>query len=109
MVPRESSATTARTALLTWLGLPPAGPIESTIDICVYASNSRAITAGGPVRVLASRLERAGYHVTEIRSPSHILLAVTGSRPGRKTEPALAAGPLTVLEGVTAGRRAAAL
>ncbi len=37
----------------------------------------------------------------KIRSPSHILLAITGSRPGRETELAL---PLTVLdEGITAG------
>ncbi len=46
----------------------------------------------GPVRVLAGRLERDGYQVTQIRYPLHILLAVTGSRP------------LTALdEGVTAG------
>ena len=47
----------------------------------------------GPVRILRGRMEDDGYQVTEIRSPSHILLAVTGSRPGRETE----------LEGVTAG------
>ena len=48
----------------------------------------------GPVRILRGRMERDGYHVTEIRSPSHILLAVTGGgRRGRETEP----------EGVTAG------
>lgn len=48
----------------------------------------------GPVRMLRGRLERDGYQVTEIRSSSRILLAVTGGgRAGRETEP----------EGVTAG------
>ena len=47
----------------------------------------------GPVRILRGRMEDDGYQVTEIRSPSHILLAVTGGRPGRETEP----------EGITAG------
>ena len=48
----------------------------------------------GPVRILRGRMEDDGYQVTEIRSPSHILLAVTGGgRPGRATE----------LEGVAAG------
>ena len=48
----------------------------------------------GPVRMLRGRLEQDGYQVTEIRSSSRILLAVTGGgRPGRETEP----------EGVTAG------
>ena len=42
----------------------------------------------GPVRILRGRMENDGYQVTEIRSPSHILLAVTGgSRPGRETKP----------------------
>ena len=46
------------------------------------------------MRILRGRVERDGYHVTEIRSPSHILLAVTGGgRAGRETEPG----------GVTAG------
>ena len=44
--------------------------------------------------MLRGRLERDGYQVTEIRSSSRILLAVTGGgRAGRETEP----------EGVTAG------
>ena len=48
----------------------------------------------GPVRILRGRLEDDGYQVTEIRSSSRILLAVTGSgRPGRETKPG----------GVTAG------
>ena len=48
----------------------------------------------GPVRMRRGRLERDGYQVTEIRSSSRILLAVTGGgRAGRETEP----------EGVTAG------
>ena len=48
----------------------------------------------GPVRILRGRIEDDGYQVTEIRSPSHIRLAVTGgSRAGRETEP----------EGVMAG------
>ena len=47
----------------------------------------------GPVRILRGRMEDDGYQVTEIRSSSRILLAVTGGRPGRETEP----------EGVTAG------
>jgi len=47
----------------------------------------------GPVRILRGRLEDDGYQVTEIRSSSHILLAVTGGRPGREVEPG----------GVTAG------
>ena len=42
----------------------------------------------GPVRILRGRLEDDGYQVTEIRSSSRILLAVTGGgRPGRETEP----------------------
>ena len=41
----------------------------------------------GPVRILRGRMEDDGYQVTEIRTSSHILLAVTGSRPGRTTEP----------------------
>ena len=42
----------------------------------------------GPVRMLRGRLERDGYQVTEIRSSSRILLAVTGGgRAGRETEP----------------------
>ena len=47
----------------------------------------------GPVRILRGRMEDDGYQVTEIRSSSRILLAVTGGRPGREVEP----------EGVTAG------
>ena len=48
----------------------------------------------GPVRILCGRMENDGYQVTEIRSSSRILLAVTGGgRPGRETEP----------EGVAAG------
>ena len=48
----------------------------------------------GPVRILRGRIEDDGYQVTEIRSSSRILLAVTGGgRPGRETEPG----------GVTAG------
>ena len=47
----------------------------------------------GPVRILRGRMENDGYQVTEIRSSSHIMLAVTGGRPGREVEP----------EGVTAG------
>ena len=47
----------------------------------------------GPVRILCGRMEDDGYQVMEIRSSSHILLAVTGGRPGREVEP----------EGVTAG------
>ena len=48
----------------------------------------------GPVRILRGRMEDDGYQVTEIRSSSHILLAVTGgSRRGREVEP----------EGVAAG------
>ena len=44
--------------------------------------------------MLRGRMEDDGYQVTEIRSSSHILLAVTGgSRPGRATDPG----------GVTAG------
>ena len=60
----------------------------------------------GPVRVLAGRLERDGYHVTEIRSPQHILLALTGRPLQRETELSLLAGGrplLTPIEGVTAG------
>ena len=41
----------------------------------------------GPARILRGRMEDDGYHVTEIRFPSHILLAVTGSRPGRERDP----------------------
>ena len=42
----------------------------------------------GPVRLLRGRIEDDGYQVTEIRSSSRILLAVTGGgRPGRETEP----------------------
>jgi hypothetical protein len=41
----------------------------------------------GPVRILRGRMEDDGYQVTEIRSSSHILLAVTGGRPGREVEP----------------------
>ena len=33
----------------------------------------------GPVRVLVGRLERDGYHVTEVRGPQYILLALAGS------------------------------
>ena len=58
--------------------------------------NSRAITAGGRCGSWPGRLERDGYHATEIRSPSHILLAVTGGRPGRETELALLPWPPTV-------------
>jgi len=61
----------------------------------------------GPVRVLAGRLERDGYHVTEIRSPQAILLALTGRPPQREPELSLLAGGhplLTPIEGVTAGR-----
>ena len=48
----------------------------------------------GPVRILRSRMEDDGYQVTEIRSSSRILLAVTGGgRPGWETKP----------EGITAG------
>ena len=47
----------------------------------------------GPVRILRGRMEDDGYQVTEIRSSSRILLAVTGGRPGREVEP----------EAVTAG------
>jgi len=47
----------------------------------------------GPVRILCRRMERDGYHVTEIRSPSHILLAITGgSRPGREKPGGITAG-----------------
>src|SRR5512142_2275145 len=42
----------------------------------------------GPVRILRGRIEGDGYQVTEIRSSSRILLAVTGGgRPGRESEP----------------------
>ena len=60
----------------------------------------------GPTRVLAGRLERDGYHVTEILSPQHILLALTGHSMQRETELSLLAGGrplLTPVEGVTAG------
>ena len=60
----------------------------------------------GPTRVLAGRLERDGYHVTEILSPQHILLALTGHSLQRETEMSLLAGGrplLTPVEGVTAG------
>ena len=60
----------------------------------------------GPTRVLAGRLERDGYHVTEVRSPQHILLALTGRPLQRGTELSLLAGGrplLTPIEGVTAG------
>jgi hypothetical protein len=60
----------------------------------------------GPARVLASRLERDGYHVTEIRSPQHVLLALTGRPMPHETEMSLLAGRgplLAPIEGVTAG------
>src|SRR5271165_4748649 len=60
----------------------------------------------GPTRVLAGRLERDGYHVTEILSPQHILLALTGRPLQRETEMSLLAGGrplLTPVEGVAAG------
>ena len=40
----------------------------------------------GPVRVLAGRLERDGYRATEVRSPQHILLALTDSPVNCGTE-----------------------
>ncbi len=40
----------------------------------------------GPVRVLAGRLERDGYRATEVRTPQHILLALTGSPVNCGTE-----------------------
>ena len=60
----------------------------------------------GPVRVLAGHLERDGYHVTEVLSPHHILLALTGHSLQRETGMSSLAGgrPLiTPVEGVTAG------
>ena len=45
----------------------------------------------GPVRVLAGRLERDGYRVTEVRSPQYILLALTGSPVNCGTELSLLA------------------
>ena len=60
----------------------------------------------GLTRVLAARLERDGYHVTEIRSPQHVLLALTGRPMPHETEmsPLAGRGPLLApIEGVTAG------
>jgi hypothetical protein len=60
----------------------------------VHALSFRAITAGGRCGYCAAAWKTTATRLTEIRSPSHILLAITGgSRPGRETE----------LEGVTAG------
>ena len=74
--------------------ITPQGSRSNLRSICAHASNSRAITAGGQYGYCAAAWKTTATRVVmEIRSSSHILLAVTGGRPGREVEPG----------GVTAG------